>query len=234
VISTAPVRLAFVSDIHGNLEALLAVGSLIRGIPTYCCGDIVGYGANPNEAVEWVRGNCSGCVRGNHDDAVVTGETGWFNDSAAEAIRWTRRNISEANTRYLASLPTSFRLQTEGTRILIVHGSPEDPLHEYVHLDSHQDVFDHYLAKHEADLLALGHIHHPFASKTSLGTVFNPGSVGQPRHGIPGAFFAIVDIEGDAVRVNLMRATYDISAAASKIYAAGLPRALGERLYEGF
>jgi putative phosphoesterase len=233
VIATLPIRLAFISDVHGNLEALRAVAPLIGGIPTYCCGDVVGYGANPNEVVEWVRQNCSGCVMGNHDDAVVTGETGWFNDIATEAIRWTRRRLSEANLRYLASLPTSLRLQLEGRRVLIVHGSPEDPLHEYVQMTTHQDLFEHYLTKHEADVLALGHTHKPFEAKTSRGTVFNPGSVGQPRHGTPGAFFAFLDIEGGAVNVKLLSAAYDISSAAAKIYAAGLPRSLGERLYEG-
>jgi putative phosphoesterase len=233
VIPALPVRLAFISDIHGNLEALRAVAPLIGGIPTYCCGDVVGYGANPNEVVEWVRQNCAGCVMGNHDQAVVTGETGWFNAAAAEAIRWTKKRMSEANLRYLASLPTSFRFQPEGKRFLIVHGSPEDPLHEYVRTATHQDLFEHYLVKHEADVLALGHTHHPFEAKTSRGTVFNPGSVGQPRHGTPGAFFAIVELEGGAVNVKLLMATYDISSAASKIYAAGLPRALGDRLYEG-
>jgi len=233
VIPTASVRLGFISDIHGNLEALRAVADLLDGIPTYCCGDLVGYGANPNEVVEWVRQNCSGCVMGNHDDAVVTGETGWFNDAAAAAIRWTRRRLSEANLHYLASLPTSLRLRPEGKRFLLIHGSPEDPLHEYVNLTTHRDLFERYLTKQEADVLALGHTHHPFAVKTSRGTVFNPGSVGQPRHGTPGAFFAIVDLEGGAVNVQLLGATYDISAAASKIYAAGLPRSLGERLYEG-
>lgn len=233
MIPALPVRLAFVSDIHGNLEALRAVAPLIDGLPTYCCGDVVGYGANPNEVVEWVRQNCAGCVMGNHDQAVVTGDTAWFNPIAAKALKWTKERMSEVNLRYLASLPTSFRLQPEGKRFLIVHGSPEDPLHEYVHTTTHQDLFEHYLTKHEADVLVLGHTHYPFEAKTPRGTVFNPGSVGQPRHGTPGAFFAIVDLEGGAVNVKLLGATYDISSAASKIYAAGLPRALGERLYEG-
>jgi putative phosphoesterase len=227
------VRLGFISDIHGNLEALKAVATLVAGVPTYCCGDVVGYGANPNEVVEWVRENCSGCVMGNHDKAVVTGETGWFNDAAAEAIGWTRKVMSEDNIRYLSSLPVSLRFQHGGKRFLMVHGSPEDPLHEYVQPATHRDLFEHYLTRHDADVLALGHTHYPFETKVGRGTVFNPGSVGQPRQGAPGSFYATVEVEDGTVRVNLLSAAYDIRAAASKIYAAGLPRALGERLYEG-
>jgi putative phosphoesterase len=227
-------RIAFVSDIHGNLEALQAVSSLIKGVPTYCCGDIVGYGANPEEAVAWVRDNCSGSVMGNHDHAVVSGETGWFNPAAAKAILWTRKTISRESMEFLSKLPSSFRFEADGVRFLVVHGSPEDPLHEYVYLETHQDLFGYYLSHHSADVLALGHTHHPFVARTSEGTVFNPGSVGQPRHGVPGAFYAIVTIADGRVEVDEMKVEYEVSTAANKIYDAGLPRILGERLYEGF
>ena len=228
-----PTRVAFISDTHGNWEALQAVAPMIRGLPTYCCGDVVGYGANPNEVVEWIRANCAGCVRGNHDEAVLTGETGFFNPDAASAIGWTRRVMEKEGLGFLSSLHTSLRFEVEGVRFLVVHGSPEDPLHEYVYVESHGDLFDYYLQSRSADVLALGHTHHPFAARNSLGTVFNPGSVGQPRHGVPGAFYAVVEVSRGDVKVDLRKASYEIDVASSKIYAAGLPRALGERLYEG-
>jgi predicted phosphodiesterase len=184
--------------------------------------------------VEWARGNCAGCVLGNHDQAVVTGETGWFNDVAAQAIEWTRRRLTPDNLRYLSALPPSFRFHSEGRRFLIVHGSPDDPLHEYVHLVTHRDLFERYLRDQAADVLALGHTHHPFEAKTPLGIVFNPGSVGQPRHGVPGAFYGVLEVGSGFVKVELLKAEYDIPSAASKIYAAGLPRALGDRLFEGY
>jgi putative phosphoesterase len=229
-----PSRIAFIADVHGNLEALQAVVPFISGLQTYCCGDLVGYGANPNEVVQWARDNCAGCVMGNHDEAVVSGETGWFNEVAAKAISWTRDRISTDNLEYLSSLPTFLRFEVEGRRLFVVHGSPDDPLHEYVHLVTHRDLFERYLEDQCADLIALGHTHHPFSARTARGTVFNPGSVGQPRHGTSGAFYAIVAIEGDGVEVELHRAGYDIGSAASKIYEAGLPKVLGERLFEGY
>jgi putative phosphoesterase len=209
------------------------VAGKVAGLPVYCCGDAVGYGANPNEVVEWVRENCAGCVLGNHDDAVVTGETSWFNPAAAFAIRWTRERISAPNLKYLSSLPRSLRFSVNGLRFLVVHGSPEDPLHEYVYPSVQGDLFEYYMQKHDADVLALGHTHSPFETRTSRGVVFNPGSVGQPRHGTPGAFYAIVEVGRTGVKVRLLSSSYDIAAAAGKILAAGLPRSLGERLYEG-
>lgn len=194
---------------------------------------MVGYGANPNEVVEWVRMNCAGSVMGNHDQAVVSGDTEWFNPTAAEAILWTRRKVSGEHLHYLASLPLSIRFQFGGRRFLVLHGSPDDPLHEYVYLETHRDLFDGYLERNDVDLLALGHTHHPFAAATPRGVVFNPGSVGQPRHGVPGAFYAVVSFSNGDAHVELLKAEYDIGSAASKIYAAGLPRVLGERLYEG-
>jgi predicted phosphodiesterase len=173
-------------------------------------------------------------VLGNHDQAVLTGETGWFNPVAAEAIRWTRRAISPSSLDYLSSLPTSLRLHPEGKRLLIVHGSPDDPIHEYVYPTTHGELFERYLAEGETDVLALGHTHFPFVANTSRGTVFNPGSVGQPRHGVPGAFYAILAVSSGAAEVELLSVSYDMEAAASKIYRAGLPHVLGERLFEGY
>ena len=227
-------RIAFLSDIHGNLEALQAVAPLIEGLPTYCCGDVVGYGANPNEVVEWVSRNCAGCVLGNHDQAVVTGDTEWFNEVAARAIAWTRKRILPDNFRYLSSLQPSLRFQFDGRRYMVVHGSPDDPLHEYVQPLTHRDLFEGYLKDNRADVLALGHTHQPFEVRTPLGVVFNPGSVGQPRNGSPGAFYAVAEVSESSVKVELRSAPYDIDEAASRIYGAGLPRVLGDRLFEGY
>lgn len=226
-------RLAFISDLHSNWEALQAVAPSLLGLPTYCCGDLVGYGANPCEVLDWVRSHKIRSVMGNHDEAVVTGETGWFNPLAAQAITWTRSKLRADQVTFLEALPRALRFEAEGSRFLIVHGSPEDPIHEYVYPQTHRDLFDYYLEKHAADVLVLGHTHVPFIAKVERGVVFNPGSVGQPRHGEPGAFFAVVSVDRKAVDVKLMRATYEISAAVRKIFDAGLPRALGERLYEG-
>lgn len=194
----------------------------------------MGYGASPNEAVEWVRMNCAGGVLGNHDQAVLTGETTWFNEAAARSIEWTRRVISPASIGYLSSLPDHLRLQREGVPILMVHGSPDDPLGEYVYPKTHRDLFERYLEDQFVDLLALGHTHQPFVAETAKGTVFNPGSVGQPRQGVSGAFFAIVTLDAGKAEVELLGASYDVEAAAARIYAAGLPRSNGDRLFDGY
>jgi len=193
----------------------------------------VGYGADPSEVVRWAMKNVVGCVKGNHDEAAVTGDTSWFNAYAASAIRWTRGRLSEGELAFLSSLPLTYKFEVEGVRFFVVHGSPDDPLHEYVFLETHQGLFERYLKMCSADVVVLGHTHVPFRWRGAGGTVFNPGSVGQPRHGQPGAFYAVVTVEGGKVEVELKRASYDVDTAAQKIYRSGLPRVFGDRLYEG-
>lgn len=228
------LRVAFISDIHSNLEALEAVAGEIEGLEVYCLGDLVGYGANPNEVVEWVRDRGVHCIMGNHDYAVITGDTAFFNYNAARAIVWTRAHLKPTNLEFLMGLPRSRRLELGGLSLLMVHGSPEDPLEEYVYLESHSHLFSRYLKTARADIIALGHTHVPFVWEEDLGVVFNPGSVGQPRNGIPDACFAIVEVEGRKVTVTHRYVTYNVDRAAKKILDAGLPPFLASRLYEGF
>jgi predicted phosphodiesterase len=97
-------RIAFISDIHSNLEALDAVMRQVGKAEVYCLGDIVGYGADPNGVVERLRANSVVSVQGNHDAAVVSGDTSWFNARAAMAAKWTADKLSEENKEYLRKL----------------------------------------------------------------------------------------------------------------------------------
>jgi putative phosphoesterase len=226
-------RLAIISDVHSNLEALEVVMAEIDGLETFCLGDVVGYGANPNEVLFKLRDSEARIVRGNHDDAVVTGETGWFNSRAAMAIMWTKSRLVEENLKLLASLPLDLRVSIEQSRAFFTHGSPDDPLKEYVSPTTHSDLFPYYLSKTESNVVALGHTHVPFLWERSDGVVFNPGSVGQPRDRDPRASYAILTMDGGKAFVSHKRAKYDAPAAAKKILDAGLPRTLAERLLVG-
>jgi len=227
------LRLYFISDLHANLEAVQAVASQMGAGPVFCLGDIVGYGANPDEVVSWVKKRGVVCVLGNHDEAVLTGEVSWFNRHAAQAALWTRRVLSQESRAFLGALPATRIAEVEGLKILMAHGSPSDPLREYVDPSTHSDLFEFYLTKHKVDAVALGHTHVPYVWASKVGAVFNPGSVGQPRTGDPRASFATAEISGHQLSVDLHLTPYDIDTAAEKMQQAGLPPILWQRLYRG-
>ncbi len=226
-------RIAVISDIHSNLEALQEVLFRIEGMEVYCLGDVVGYGANPNEVVEALQEKKVLTVMGNHDHAAVTGETGMFSARAAMAAKWTAKVLTAPNLAYLRSLPKERRLRLGDTKGYVTHGSPDDTLWEYVDPRTHQQLFGHYLERLRVRFVGLGHTHVPFVSDGAGGIVFNPGSVGQPRDGDRRASYAVVSVARAAVKVDNFRVEYDYETAASKIRAAGLPGQLADRLLLG-
>jgi predicted phosphodiesterase len=245
------VRYLIVSDLHANLEALDAVlrDSAGRYDQAICCGDLVGYGADPNPVVEWVRANCALTVRGNHDKACTgIDDLEWFNPIAKQAALWTYRVLTEENakwTRALAKGPLPL------ANFQIVHGAPFDE-DEYVMAAGEASQAFEYL---EARLAFFGHTHvqggfiwnHSrvetiprTASRTDRQTMeidpecaylVNPGSVGQPRDGDPRAAYCVYD--SDAAMVTYFRVPYDVLEAQRKIRAAGLPDVLADRLAVG-
>ncbi len=232
------MRLAVVSDIHSNLQALEAVFGEIeaRGVDgVYCLGDVVGYGADPGPCLELVRERCAGVVKGNHDAAVVNLAEEWALPREGQtAARHNRTALSKDQLAYLAALP--LRLEAEGCTF--VHASPEDPgaWRRIGAFSVTRRQFDHF----DTDLCFVGHTHVPGMLADRVGTftlrrgrryLINPGSVGQPRDGNPKASFGIVDTEAftwDAVRVE-----YDVEKAAQRILKEGLPDVLAARLRVG-
>jgi diadenosine tetraphosphatase ApaH/serine/threonine PP2A family protein phosphatase len=239
------VKFAVFGDIHGNLEALDAVLAECesREIDHYLClGDIVGYGANPDECVERVRALGAPAVCGNHDHAVIGAQNlNYFNSHAKEAVIWTTGQLSESSKKWLKSLPLVQHLPD----FSLVHGSLHSPeIFNYV--QTIKDA-DYNFRQMDRPLLFLGHSHYPLAFfdtspmtytldptiplDLSVKTVINVGSVGQPRDENPRSCFAIYDTE--AAKVELIRVEYDVDAAAEKITAAGLPPTLALRLSVG-
>jgi putative phosphoesterase len=227
-------RIAFVSDVHSNLQALEAVLGEIGKTELYCLGDIVGYGADPNGVIEMLRALDAVAVKGNHDEAVLSGDTSWFNTRAAVAARWTASKLTPESKDYLSRLPLQIKTEFDGTQVFLTHGSPDDNLREYVELETHSQLFGHYLGTLGVKVVGLGHTHRPFVWKEREGTVFNPGSVGQPRDSDPRASYAIVVFDRGEAEVKLRRVEYDIEGAASRILAAGLPEQFAARLFEGW
>jgi putative phosphoesterase len=226
-------RLAIISDIHANLDALDAVLRQVEGEEVVCLGDLVDYGAQPNEVVAEVMRVGAKTILGNHDSAALTGDTSLFNAKAAMSSIWTRARLTEDSRHYLGALPEELMMQVEGVRLYFTHGSPDDHLWEYLDPRTDSDLFGNFLDRLKVDAIGLGHTHLPYVWKDGARVVFNPGSVGQPRDGDRRAAYAAVTVDGDSVSVELRRVQYDFERAASKIREEGLPTSHAERLSTG-
>ncbi|MFB6166711.1 MAG: metallophosphoesterase [Candidatus Nanohaloarchaea archaeon] len=218
------------SDIHSNLPALEAVMEDVEEDEFLFLGDLIGYYTWPNEVVEEARRNGFTGVRGNHDEALVTDSTFGFRGEAVQAIRWTRERIEDENLEYLEDLPYTRKESYEGRTVFMAHGSPQNPVDEYVHPSQ---ATERFLDRQgvETDVLLLGHTHIPFSKEVSGTLVLNPGSVGQPRDGDSRASYATLDLEERTAEIH--RVEYDIGRVQEAVRDEELPRMLGERLEEG-
>jgi diadenosine tetraphosphatase ApaH/serine/threonine PP2A family protein phosphatase len=242
------MRIALLSDVHGNLPAFEAVLGDVEDAAVeavWCLGDLVGYGAQPDECVQLARDRCDLSLAGNHD-LVVTGEIpiSDFSSSAAAAARWTQETIRDETMGFLKGLKA---LDPEREPALY-HASPRDPVWEYVlstwQADECMDLMD-------ARVGAVGHSHvalwfqrdeegHVNGATADAGLeldlssgrwIVNPGGVGQPRDGDPRAAWLLLDTS--TWMANWRRVEYPIDEAARAIEEAGLPHVLAERLYSG-
>ena len=240
------MRIAVLSDIHANivaLDAVLAHAGKVDAV--WHLGDVVGYGPEPDAVVDRLRQVGAVGVRGNHDSAAAGGlEIDAFNPDARAAMEWTRRRIGDRTRRWLADLPLS---RVEGDMTL-VHGSPRDPTWEYILSPA---IARDNLAAFETAYCLHGHTHVPIvfrdagrrmemiAPATDATLAFderrvlvNPGSVGQPRDGIPTASYSILDTKRR--EMTWRRVAYDIEAVQEQMINAGLPHALAARLSFGW
>lgn len=224
------MRLAVLADIHGNLPALEAVlrdVDAARPDHVWVAGDLVGYNPWPNEVLAVLRERRVTAIRGNHDRAVLSGDTSWFNDLAAAAIRWTRITIAPAGVGYLTSLPDRLRGPTAEGEVAMYHGSPRND-DEYVLPWAADEAL---VALARAPFVVLGHTHLPMHLAWRSGVLVNPGSVGQPRDGDPRAAWGLLDTRARSFEVR--RVPYDVGAVVREIHRAGLPEELGTRLEAG-
>ena len=228
------MRIGVISDIHSNYDALQAVLSAIGDYDALIClGDLVGYGAQPNEVVSEIRSlRPKAIVMGNHDCAVSTGETSGFVPHAVHAVEWTRKNISPENLSYIASLRTKVTWTIDGANVALAHGSPRDPLNEYIYPDTAEFILRSLVEDSGGTILLLGHTHVPFVRKFDSMLLGNPGGVGQPRDGDARASYAILEPFSEP-EFQIHRVVYDVDAAARRIIAAGLPKLLADRLHLG-
>lgn len=245
------MRYLILSDIHANWEALEAVLDHASGRydEVLCCGDVVGYAADPNRAVEWARENVRFIVRGNHDKAaadLVSLE--WFNSSAQAATLWTQRELTAENLDYLRRLPAG---PLPIGDLQIFHGSPldedgylvsaEDASQLFGYLDAAVSFFGHthlqggFLLYRDGtrriNAVQPGEDGREMTLSEDVLSLINPGSIGQPRDRDPRAAYVLYAPEDRFLTYH--RVPYDLEKAQRKIIEAGLPEALANRLGTG-
>jgi diadenosine tetraphosphatase ApaH/serine/threonine PP2A family protein phosphatase len=245
------MRIAILTDVHGNLPALEAVlESIDAAAPDerWCLGDLVGYGAQPDDCTRLVSERCDVCLAGNHDLAVTADlDISDFSNAAAEAVEWTRQAAAKETIDFLRGLEA----QDTSREVALYHASPRDPIWEYV-LDE-RDARE-CMEVQASRVSFIGHSHvalyfrqhengpddRASGSRATAGEeldlsehrwLINPGSVGQPRDADPRA--AWLELDTDAWKATYHRLEYDIDRAAGAILEAGLPRQLADRLYVG-
>jgi diadenosine tetraphosphatase ApaH/serine/threonine PP2A family protein phosphatase len=243
------MRVLVISDIHANLTALTAVLADAGAVDeTWCLGDVVGYGPDPNEVVECLRSlpNLT-CMLGNHDVAVL-GQMNFsvFNNDARRSLIWQQKTISPENQKYLESLPKATRINGN---VSLAHGSPRDPVWEY--------ILNTLIARlnfeaFETPYCFVGHSHIQCLFRLDMErdrvildvplpgevvrltprAILNPGSVGQPRDRDPRSAYAIFDPEAETWEPH--RVEYDFEAVQERIREFGLPEKHAARLADGW
>ena len=245
------MRFLVISDTHANWLALQAVLTDAAGQfdQIVCCGDLVGYNAQPARVLEWTRANCACVIRGNHDKVVAGIESlEWFNDVAQAAARWTIHNLETSELAYLRGLDKG-PAKTDGFDLW--HGSPRDedeyvtnareaapcfqyfalPLGFFGHTHLQGGFFRKYGRVGTIAAVRRGEHESTFELHPDAQYMVNPGSVGQPRDGDARAAYAIYD---SAQRiVMLRRVEYPIQKTAQEIRQAHLPDVLAFRLFQG-
>lgn len=240
------MRVALISDVHGNLAALESILDALSPFDAvWHLGDIVGYGPEPVAVIRRLEAEGAVGVRGNHDAAAI-GEidTEWFNDAARLAVEWSARQLTPETTDWLTGNPHT-RVEGEFT---LAHGSPRDPLWEYLYSTS---LAQANLPSFSTPYCLVGHTHVPLAFRETSGmvemiapddgtvleldarrTILNPGGVGQPRDGDPRASGALLDTS--ARTMTWRRAHYAVAVTQRAMQVAGLPQRLIDRLEQGF
>ena len=246
------LKIAIISDVHSNLEALQEVLADITRQKTehiFCLGDIVGYGANPRECLILIMHCCNQIIRGNHEEGVIFLEFAkiHLNDLAYAGVRYSRKILHKKERTFLRTLPK--HIVFHGMRITLAHGAYTE---SFKYLDEEEKAFEE-LKYTPTKLTFVGHTHVPFVFGSDDGLIeclpdnldlngeqkylINVGSVGQPRDGDCRASYGLLDINGEAgketYRFTLNRVFYNIQKTQDAMRKARLPLALSERLFRG-
>jgi putative phosphoesterase len=238
----SPMRYAIFSDVHGNLPALEAVLSDIKGQGVsriLHCGDLVGYGPFPNEVINLVKSREISGVMGNYDDGVgfERDDCGCaYTDDAQRqlgnrSLYWTKANVTRENKEFLRSLPRGLRFSQGAFKVLLTHGSPRR-INEYLYEDRPEKTFNRLLEVGGCNILVCGHTHLPYHKVIGDRHVVNVGSLGKPKDGDARAAYALLTLD-ESPKVGFRRTAYDVERMAMAIEASDLPREYAEMIRKG-
>ena len=236
-----PTRIALLSDLHANLPALQTVlADLDRRHAAdpfeavYCLGDLGGYAAEPEAVQDLIMARGYPTVLGNYDEGVGFERedcgckyTDPFDIAMSDrSFSWTLAHTGAVHKVWLRTLPREIRLEAEGLRVLLCHGSPRDTT-EYLFKQRSDGYLRQFVAggraDAHADLIAFGHTHVPYHRVVDGVHFVNTGSVGRPKDGDPRAGYCILTLDGARVEAEQVRVPYDVEAACRRLLEAGLP-----------
>ncbi len=185
------MKIVIISDVHGNYDALKALAESYDEL--WVLGDLVNYGPDPYEAVDFIRSAAKFIVRGNDDHAVAFGEDARcaprFHDMATATQKVSEDQLTESQKTFLQELPFNLQFQRDDKWFYLCHAEPSDPLYAYRSADS--DAWVKEVENISADVLLVGHTHKPFIRRIGDKVICNPGSLGQPKTGKPDACYAV-------------------------------------------
>lgn len=237
------MRIAVMTDIHGNLSALaaaLARAGEIGVEAVYCGGDLVGYGPRPDEVCAAVEDRGIPTIYGNYDYAIGRGledcgcayVTRHDRELGERSIAWTLAHTDERSRAFMRDLPFDLRFDMGGRRVRLVHGSPRK-VNEYLFEEKPASLYERLAGQAEAELLVFGHTHRPWIHEYGGVLFVNCGSVGKPKDGDPRAAFAVLELANGRVEASIERVPYDAAAVAEEVRGSGLPPEYADQLVSG-
>ena len=234
------MRIAVITDIHGNLPALDAALAGIDAIGVdgiYCGGDLVGYGPYPNEVCALIDDRDIPTIYGNYDYAIARDlndcgcayVTPHDRELGQRSIDWTLAQTNARSKAFMGELPFDLRFDMGSQRVRLVHGSPRK-VNEYLFEDKPESLYNRLAASADCEVLIFGHTHKPWI-RTYAGVQFvNCGSVGKPKDGDPRGALAILELVNGCVEASIQRVPYDAAGVARELEAVGLPGEFAEKL----
>jgi putative phosphoesterase len=232
VLENPDVKIAVLSDVHGNLQALERViqDAEERGVDIFLnAGDSIGFGPCPNEVVELLCEKNVLSILGNFDLEVIAGKTKDKGEKNV-ALKFARKELAKSCEYYLSSLPRELKLETADKKILVTHGSPES-IEEHIYQDTPVKRLKTLAKTAKADLIIVGHSHEQFCTQVNGSSFVNPGSVGRPSDGKPQAAYAVLSF--NPFKFELVRLDYDVEGAVNAIRKKGLPESFAQMLLRG-
>ncbi len=222
------MKIAVISDIHGNIFAL---DEVLKNIEkqnvnyTICLGDLVGYGCNPNEVIERIKSEKIPCIKGNYDASVVDKDYTFIRENEVNSfsLPWAVKTVTDENIKFLKELPNSITLEFNNKKIQFVHGSPRR-INEYLTED--YEKFNEVIDEFNHDVLVCAHTHIPYIKEINSKIIINDGSVGKPKNGTPKATYLIINITKDNFSPEINSVSYDYKKIMDKMKNLDFPEKL--------